>query len=127
MLFLLGIFLGVSLVGFAQTIEEEDIEQEYPDKDEFKSKRQKLSLDEIPQAVKRGLANSQYASMQVVEANILSAEEAKKMLEGDRDIKVITEETMLYELKVEEGNHSALLYFTENGELYNVANEEGIG
>lgn len=127
LIFLLGILLGTSWMANAQTIEEEDPQEEYQEPEEFKSKRQKINLDEIPAPVKRGFSNSEYGSMQIVEAHVLSAEEVEKLLDGTRDILIPTEETMLYELTVEDGDHSAVLYFTEKGELYNVANEKGIG
>ena len=127
LLLLPGIVLGISCITHAQAIEEEEPQQEYQEEKEFKSRRQKISLNEIPPPVKKGFANSKYSNMQIVEAHVLSAEAARKILEGTRDIEVITEETILYELKVEEGGNSALLYFTADGKLYNVAQEEGIG
>ena len=124
MILLLGIMLSTLWMGYAQTIEETN---EVEEDEVVGSKREKIDVTALPQAVKQGFEQSEYGNMNIIEAYVLSAEEAKKILDGTRDEKIIVEEPLLYELKVEKGDHSAVLYFTEKGELYNVANEEGIG
>ena len=121
---LLGIMLSISWMGYAQTIDET---KEVEEDEVVGSKREKIDVRELPQAVQQGFNQSEYGNMKIIEAYVLSAEEAKKILDGTRDEKIVVEKPLLYELKVERGDHSAVLYFTEKGELYNVADEEGIG
>jgi hypothetical protein len=121
---LLGIMLSISWMGYAQTIDETN---EVEEDEVVGSKREKIDVRALPQAVQQGFNQSEYGNMKIIEAYMLSAEEAKKILDGTRDEKIVVEEPLLYELKVESGDHSAVLYFTEKGELYNVTDEEGIG
>jgi hypothetical protein len=122
-LLILGIMLGASWMGYAQDIDESKEMEEV-----VKSTREKIQVSDLPPAVKKGFDNSDYGQMKIIEAYVLSAEAAKKILDGTRDIKIIVEEDpILYELKVEKVDHTALLYFTEKGELYRVEQEEGIG
>jgi hypothetical protein len=120
---LLAIMLGASCMAYAQDIDESKEMEEV-----VKSTREKIEVSALPDAVKQGFDNSEYGQMKIIEAYALSAEAAKKIIDGTRDIKIVVEEDpMLYELRVEKGDHSALLYFTEKGELYTVEQEEGIG
>jgi hypothetical protein len=120
---ILGILLSASWTGFAQEIDESKEMEEV-----VKSTREKIEVSALPQAVKKGFENSEYGQMKIIEAYALSAEAAKKIMDGTRDITIVVEEDpLLYELRVEKGDHSALLYFTEKGELYTVEQEEGIG
>ena len=126
---LMGIMIGSSLIGFAQEIEPaKEMEPTKEMEEVVNSTRERVKIADLPDAVKQGFEESEYGQMNIVEAYALSAEAAKKVLDGTRDEKIVVEEeTMLYELQVEKGDHRALLYFTAAGELYSVSQEEGIG
>ena len=120
---LLGMMLGASCIGFAQEIEDNQEMEEV-----INSTREKIEVADLPDAVRQGFEKSEYGQMNIVEAYALSAEAAKKILDGTRNEKIVVEEeAMLYELQVEKGDHTAMLYFTDKGELYSVTQEEGIG
>jgi len=128
LIILLGVLFGTSWLAQAQTTQEADTPQEeFLSGEEYENKRKKVNLADLPKPVKKGFSESEYGNMNIIEAYVLTTEEANKMLKGSRNIEVLTEETMLYELKVEQDNQAATLYFTDEGKLYNVTEEEGIG
>lgn len=76
--------------------------------------RQMVNEVEIPSAVQEGFINSAYNEMTIVEVYELTGEaldEIPTMVQEPKPDK-------LYEVVVEDSSRSAILYFTEDGRLY---------
>lgn len=76
--------------------------------------RQMVNEVEIPSAVQEGFINSTYNEMTIVEVYELTGEaldEIPTMVQEPKPDK-------LYEVVVEDSSRSAILYFTEDGRLY---------
>lgn len=84
-----------------------------PEAEEAEGKIQ-IETTNIPPVVLRAFASSNYQEMTIVEAYTLRGGALDEM----PGLVQVPKPEMLYELLVEDSTRSALLYFTEDGELY---------
>ncbi len=116
---MLGITLLTSWQVYAQEVmpqEEQSMDFEEEHTMLFNQGRVAISEEEIPQAVKEAYAESKFKGMSIVEAYEITGEALNEIPVANQS----TKPDKLYELVVGDGDsvQSAVLYFTEEGELY---------
>ncbi len=161
LLLLLGTGVIFSFTANAQTTDpspEQPVleQQQQHQQDEH---RKRLMETEIPQEVMKGFSDSEYGTMTIAEAYMISGAEANRIIkdvnqkeiqneEGSqyKDVRPevneefnneeedmenpeteISSESVLYELRVQDNDKMATLFFTEAGELLSVGEEMGVG
>lgn len=81
---------------------------------------EKLDTAQIPQQVKDGIESSEFQGAEIAEAYVLSGTALDQQL-GDQAVEQYIGDQYpekLYQLRVSHENSPAMLYFTEEGELY---------
>lgn len=94
--------------------QEEEITQQEETMARNSEGRQMINEMNVPSAVQEGFTNSEFHGMSIVEVYELSGEALEEIPTLSQEPKP----ERLYELVVEDSSRSAILYFTEEGKLY---------
>lgn len=112
--------LGIAVASFA-TLQAQDQTQTQDKQEMIEGEGvEKIDNAQIPQEVHEGLKNSDFKDAKVAEAYILSGTALDKYLE-DQSLEMYIGDQFpdkVYQLQISHDDNPAVLYFTEEGELY---------
>lgn len=112
--------LGIAVASFA-TLQAQDQPQTQDQQEMIEGEGiEKIENAQIPQEVHEGLKNSDFKDAKVAEAYILSGAALDKYLE-DQSLEMYIGDQFpdkVYQLQISNDDNPAVVYFTEDGELY---------